>query len=150
MPRALVLIPDPERLLTGTTQIGAGYPRSYTPEEMRRWARDLERLLRTSRAERAVLLRTTREELSPDAGALRAVYDNCFGEPDRGVKGELQADGRVELSGGRHRAAYMVERGTYPVPVWVSCRESEHLERFRDTCHAVVDLAYLTSLTTAL
>jgi hypothetical protein len=72
MPRALVLMPDPGRILTGTTQIGA-VPKVVYAEEMRTWARDLERLLRASRAERAVLLRTTREELSPNASALRAV-----------------------------------------------------------------------------
>jgi hypothetical protein len=137
--RALVLIPNPDRLLIGATQIGDGYPRSYTPEQMRTWARDLEHLFRTSRAERDALLRGTREDLSPDAAALRAVYENYFLEPDRGIKGELQADGRVELFGGRHRAAYMVERGTHPVPVWVSCPDPEHLARFRETSHSTID-----------
>jgi hypothetical protein len=135
----LVLIPNSGRVLLGAEPIRAEYPRPYRPEQMRAWAHDLDRFYELSRADRIALLSAERERLPPNAARVRAVYDNYFLEPDRGVKGDLGPDGRVELAGGRHRAAYMVEQGTSPIPVWVSCQDSAQLARFRDTCHARVD-----------
>lgn len=52
------------------------------------------------------------------------------------MKGYLREDGRVELEGGRHRAAYMVEQGIGPVPVWVSCEDPQRLQELRDASHS--------------
>src|SRR5436305_5923995 len=107
MVRQLVLVPPSARLIRGAQPIGAGYPRDYTPAQMRAWADDLDRLYRAREQGRA---------LDPRAPA---VSDKLLKDPDRGIKGALLPDGTVDLRGGRHRAHYMMERGDVPVPVWV-------------------------------
>lgn len=132
--RKLVLIPNPDRIISGATRIDPTYPRGYTPEQMRGWADDLERLYQTPPAEISKWRGTAPDQLTPEARRLLAVHDKFLVEADRGICGDLGSDGRVELSKGHHRAAYMLERGTDPIPVWVTCRDSQQLERFSNDC----------------
>jgi hypothetical protein len=143
----LVLVPPSRGLLAGSTPIGAGYPRDYTPQQMRAWSDDLARLYRTAEADRArpagqrrldVWRATPRDQLSPDARRVVELHDKLFVSADRGIKGSLRPDGSVELDGGRHRAHYLLERGTEPVPVWVRSSDPQQVEDFRARCHAEV------------
>lgn len=150
MARSLVFVPPVQGLLVGSTPITPGYSHGYTQAEMRQWADDLDRLYKTVEADRALppdqrrlqtWLATPRDQLSPEARGVVEAHDKLLnpGNYDRGIKGDLLPDGRVELSGGRHRANYILERGGDPVPVWVSSHDPRRLEDFRLTCHGAVD-----------
>ena len=152
MPRTLVYTPPVRGLLVGTTPITPGYSHGYTQAEMRQWADDLDRLYKTVEADRSLpadqrrlqtWLATPRDQLSPQARGVVEAHDKLMNRDnyDRGIKGDLLPDGRVELSGGRHRANYILERGTAPVPVWVSSHDPQRLDDFRLTCHDAVDRA---------
>lgn len=130
MPRALVFVPAQSGMLVGSTPIGPGYPRSHRPDDMRQWANGLERLYRDIEA---------RGDGSAAGRTAQDAHRHFLSEPAAGIKGSLRDDGRVVLDGGRHRAHYLLERGTDPVPVWVSARDSDALARFQGDCHAVVD-----------
>lgn len=128
--RLLFFSPSDERL-EGACRIDGTYPRGYTEEDMRRWAKDLDRVLALSPEERARLRATKLESLTPDEQALRCAQAHHLDDPSRGIKGSLRPDGKIELDGGRHRAAYAQERGVAALPVWVSggVRELDALER---------------------
>ena len=128
MARRLILIDSPRRLLDGATPIERGYPRGYTPDEMRSWAADLERYYPPPAAELARWRSAPSETLTPDERRVVTVYEKYFVAAERGIKGTLRDDGKIELSGGRHRAAYLMEQGTTPIPVWVSAREERELD----------------------
>src|SRR4051794_26313535 len=145
MPRELILVPPSRQLLPDAAPINGAYPRDYTPADMRAWAQDLDHLLRAMEADRTApppqrqlerWLATDRAQLPPDAQRAVANYGKLMAEPDRGIKGDLREDGSIELTGGRHRAHYIMERGSTPVPVWVSARDQEQLNRFREACRA--------------
>lgn len=125
MARRLILL-DPSRL-DGVTPIEPGYPRDYTAQDMRTWAADLERYFRTPAADLARWRAAPPETLAPEQRGVVRAYDAYFVAPERGIKGSLREDGKVELDGGRHRAAYLTERGT-PIPVWVSARDERQLD----------------------
>jgi hypothetical protein len=133
MPRNLVLIPRSESRLSGTTRIDSGYAKGYTPEEMRRWAEDAERLRKTSPADIERWCSTPPEQLTPEQQRLTRVHKELYTEHQRGIHGCLRDDGTVELDGGRHRAAYMAERGE-AVPVWVWSDDSRKLDAFQADC----------------
>jgi hypothetical protein len=75
------------------------------------------------------------DQLTPEARRTLAAQDKYFVAADRGIKGDLRKDGRVELYGGTHRAGYMLERGVDPIPVWVSDGDPQRLAAFRAQCH---------------
>jgi hypothetical protein len=128
MARRLILIDEPRRVLDGATPIEPGYPRDYSPDEMRSWATDLERYYRTPVEDLARWRAAPPESLAPEQQRVVAVYDKFFVASERGIKGTLREDGKVELRGGRHRAAYLMERGTTPIPVWVTARDERQLD----------------------
>lgn len=133
MARRLIVIPRPAWRLEGAERIGEGYPRDYTEADMRRWAADVGRLHATPPEEVERLRSLPRERLSPgERGVVRA-YESYFTEPSRGIKGSLRDDGIVELDGGSHRAAYMIERDV-PVPVWVSGPDERRLDEYAMRC----------------
>jgi hypothetical protein len=134
MPRELILVTDPRSRLDGSTLIEPGYPRDYTPAEMRTWAEDLERLYRTPPEEVERWRSLPPEALAPEQQRALTAHDKYFVEPDRGIKGSLREDGTVELAGGRHRAGYLLERGTSPIPVWVTAPDQRQLDEFRQRC----------------
>src|SRR4051794_10999574 len=134
VPRRLVLIPRAQARLVDTTRIEPGYPKGYTPEQMRGWAEDVKQYNNTSPEELARLRSTSPAWLSPDQQRLLDVEHYYFEEPDRGIKGSLRPDQTVEIDGGRHRAGYMVEQGVDPVPVWVSAPSERELEDFDAQC----------------
>jgi hypothetical protein len=148
MARSLVLVWPCNALLVGATPIRPGYPRQFTPQEMRAWADDLARLYQTVEADRAlppgqrrlaVWLGAPRDQLTPEAQRVVEVHEKLLSEAGRGISGSLLDDGRVGLATGRHRAHYALERGSGPVPVWVSCADDARLQAFRATCHAAVE-----------
>ena len=116
------------------TLIEPGYPRDYTPEQMRTWADDLQRLHRTSAAELDAWRATAPEQLTPEQRRTLAVRNHYFTEPSRGIVGSLLPDGRVQIDQGRHRAGYLIERGVDPVPVWVSHADPRVLDAFGSAC----------------
>lgn len=135
MPRALVLVPQAGARLAGAAPIGPDYPRSYTPAEMRGWADDLARLYQTSSRELSEWRALPPSRLSREQRGVLAAQDGYFGDAGRAIKGSLRGDGRVDLDGGRHRVAYLLERGVDPVPVWVTSSDARALERFEADCH---------------
>jgi hypothetical protein len=147
MPRELVYIPDP-RVVTGAGPIGPGYTKDNTPEDMRGWAADLESLYRTMEADSGLPPGSRRVDqlraadagrLSSEARRLKDVDHRLMGTNRlERIEGDLGPDGRVELANGRHRAHYVFERGTTPVPVWVSSADQRELDGFRDACHSDV------------
>jgi len=148
VPRALVLIPPSRALFHGALPVGPGYPRPYSDAEMRAWSDDLGRLYRTIERDRGrqpgqrrldALLAAPRDRLGREERGVVDAHRQLLAAADQGIKGDLRTDGRVELSGGRHRAHYVLERQSDPVPVWVSCRESGTLERFRSACQRAVE-----------
>lgn len=128
MARRLILIDEPRRLLEGATPIEPGYPRDYTADEMRGWAADLQRYYRTPAEDLSRWCAAPRDSLAPEQQRVVRVYETLFVEPDRGIKGALREDGKVELYGGTHRAAYLMEQGTRPIPVWVTARDERQLD----------------------
>lgn len=134
MPRKLILIPQPAARLEGATHIEPGYPKGYDESDMRRWAADVERLYATPPDEVARLRALPREQLTPDQRGVVAAHEHYFAEPSRGITGSLREDGVVELDTGRHRASYMLERGTDPIPVWVSARDQRALDAYAQRC----------------
>ena len=139
MAQQLVLVPHPSSKLLGAQTIGPGYSKPYTPDEMRAWAEDLDRLYRTSSVELARWRSLPRDQRPDEAHRILAVHDKYFVEAERGIKGDLAGDGRIELYGGTHRAGYLLERGIDPVPVWVSDQDPERLAAFRKQCHDEVN-----------
>jgi hypothetical protein len=136
--RCLVFISEPERL-SGLTPIQPGYPKPYSASEMRGWAGDLRRVYRLSPDELERLRRTPAQMLTPDQQRLQRADQRFLRDSSDGVKGYLREDGRVELDGGRHRAAYMLEQGIGPVPVWVSCEDPQRLRELRQSSHSGLD-----------
>ncbi len=121
----LILVPPSRTLMPDAEPIGPGYPRDYTPEDMRRWADDLAHLYRVAEAD---------GRMPADDRRVVETRDKLMTEAHRGIKGSLRDDGTIDLTGGRHRAHYIIERGTDPVPVWVTARDPAALERFSEDC----------------
>jgi hypothetical protein len=101
---------------------------------MRRWAEDLDRLHKTPPEELARLQALPREDLTPEQSGLLLAHDKHFVEAERGIHGSLRPDNTVELDGGRHRAGYILESGTEPIPVWVSAPDEARLDAFEAVC----------------
>ena len=137
----LILVPPSRALLPDAEPIGAGYPRDYTPDEMRRWADDLDQLYKVAEEDRSLppgerrldrWAAADRSQLPDDARRVMDAHDKFLADSGPGIKGALREDGTVELYGGKHRAHYIMERGGEPVPVWVSSRDPAALERFEE------------------
>ncbi len=124
----------PSSRLEGSTTIEPGYAKSYTPDEMRMWADDLDRYIRAPPAEVERWRATATTELTPEQRRVLAVHDKFYTEAALGIKGSLRDDGKVELDGGRHRAGYLLERDVDPIPVWVSARDEQQLDAFEAQC----------------
>ncbi len=134
MPRQLIPITRARARLVGDTRIEPGYSKDFSAAQMRGWAADLDRLQRLPPAEVDRLRATPPDRLIPEEQRLRVAYDKFLAEPDRGIKGTLRDDGTVELQGGRHRTAYLLEQGVEPVPVWVTAADETKLGRLRAEC----------------
>jgi hypothetical protein len=139
MARRLIVIARPARRVVGATPIGPDYPRSYSASKMRRWAADLERLAAMSADELARLQALAPEDLTLEQRGVVDAHAAYFLDPSRGIKGDLRDDGVIELSGGRHRAAYIAERGE-PMPVWVSCPDEHRLDDYAARCERELEL----------
>ncbi len=135
MPRKLILVTRPGERLRESSTIEPGYPKPYTPEQMRAWADDLDRYNRTSAADRERWRALPDEQLTPEQRRVVAVHDTYLTDAPRGIKGSLRDDGTVELDGGRHRAGYMLERDVDPIPVWVSAPDQRRLDAFETQCN---------------
>lgn len=139
MARSLILVPAFR--MVGATAIDERYPRSYTPDDMRRWAADLHRALAVDPTELDAWRALSPDERSPEqAGAVQA-HDRFLGDPADGIKGSLREDGRVDLDGGRHRAHYIADRADALVPIWVSAPSARSLDDFAADCrsHTALD-----------
>ena len=134
MPRELIHVTRSASRLTGQTRLEPGYPKDYTAEQMRMWADDMDRLNRTSPAELSRLQALAPDQRSPEEQRMLVVHDTYLTDNTYAIKGSLRPDGKVELDGGRHRAAYMVERGVDPVPVWVWAPDQRQLDDLRAQC----------------
>jgi hypothetical protein len=132
--RQLVLIPRPRERLVGARGIEPGYPRDYTPEQMRQWAGDLDRLNRTAPEELERWQRTAPEQLTPEQQRSLVAYTKYYGDSDARLTGSLLPDGTVDLTNGHHRVAYLQEQGVEPVPVWVAATDQRELDRFTAEC----------------
>jgi hypothetical protein len=132
MPRQVIRIPLSR--LDGATPIGPGYTKQYTPEQMRMWADDLDRLNRTPPQELERWRATPPEQLSPEQRRVLAVHATYYGDNGDRLKGSIRDDGVVELDNGRHRLAYMRERGVESAPVWVSAADQRELDRLSADC----------------
>jgi hypothetical protein len=136
-----VFIPPDRGVVTGTVAVDPGYSKPHTAADMREWADGLSRFYATfetdpQRVER--LLATPRNQLTPEARAVVDAHRQFLTEPACGMTGSLRPDGTVEMDTGRHRAHYLIERGTDPLPVWVSSPDEQSLRRFRHACHSEV------------
>jgi hypothetical protein len=131
--RRLIVIPRPGSRLEAAERIGPGYPRDYTESDMRHWADDVQRLNATPPDELQRLRSLSRDRLTPAQRGVVDAHEHYFTDPSRGIKGSLREDGIVELDGGRHRAAYLIEREE-PVPVWVSCPDERRLDEYAVRC----------------
>jgi hypothetical protein len=134
MARRLVLIPYPSERVVGATRIEPGYPRQYTPDEMRAWANDLKQSYATSPDELQRLGSAPPQLLTDEQRRILDVHNHLFNDASTGIKGSLRPDGRVELDGGRHRAGYLLEQGINPMPVWVSAPDQRQLDDFTSRC----------------
>lgn len=132
MPRRLVLVPLPFPLV-GPERIDGCYPRSYSEADMRGWAMDLDRALAASNAEIARLDDLPSEMRSVEEQRMLQARRHFLRDPVLGVRGTLRDDGAIEIDAGRHRAAYVAERGSV-LPVWVSCSRTRRLEEFAARC----------------
>ena len=144
MPRELILIPPKQTVFRNAEPIGQGYPRqnTYTQQQMREWAQDASEVEQITREDRNLpggkrrmdlLLAKPAAQLSAHERRLLQAHDHLYSSRGDAIRGDLLADGRVDLEGGKHRAHYLLERGT-PVPVWVSARDQAQLDRFRSLC----------------
>src|SRR5690348_17138167 len=82
MPRQLILIDHPRERLTGEETFHPGYPRPYTPDEMRAWAQDLERCYATPPGSLERWRQLDPEQLTLEQRRVLAVHDHYFTEPD--------------------------------------------------------------------
>ena len=55
----------------------------------------------------SALARGAARDAAPEQRGVVRAYNAYFVAPERGIKGSLREDGKVELDGGRHRAAYL-------------------------------------------
>lgn len=136
MPRQLIRVPLSR--LDGATPIGPGYPKCWTPEQMRGWADDLDRLNRTTPEELERWRRVEPETLSPEQRRLLEVHAKYYGDTVDRLKGSLREDGTVGLDNGGHRLAYVQERGVESAPVWVSAADQRELDRLSADCEREV------------
>jgi hypothetical protein len=134
MPRQLIRVPFPRDRLVDAQFIEPTYPKDFTPAQMREWADDLERLNRTPPAELERWHAAPPEQLSPEQQRALKAHRTYFGDAEERIKGVLRDDGTVELENGRHRVAYMQERGVESVPVWVWAADQRELDRFAAQC----------------
>ena len=134
LPRELIHVTRSASRLTGQTRIQPGYPKDYSAEQMRMWADDMDRLNRTSPVELSRLQALPPDQRSAEQQRMLVVHDTYLTDNTYAIKGSLRPDGKVELDGGRHRAAYMVERGVDPVPVWVWAPDQRQLDDLRAQC----------------
>lgn len=134
MPRQLIRIPHPRDRLVGAQVIEPTYPKDYTPEQMRQWADDLDRLNRTAPEELERWRQTSPEQLAPEQQRVLTAYATYYGDSEARIKGSLRDDGTVELDNGRHRVAYMEERGVESIPVWVSAADQRQLDQLSAQC----------------
>lgn len=118
----------------GATRIEPGYPKDYTPEQMRGWAEDVDHLNRVSPAELDRWQMLAPEQLTPEQRRVLVARDTYYGDSDARLKGSLREDGTVEMDNGSHRVWYMQERGVDPIPVWVSSPDERRLDRFSEQC----------------
>jgi hypothetical protein len=130
----LINVPLPRERLVGAVPIDAAYPKDYTPEQMRGWADDLERLNRTAPAELERWRRRPPEQLTAEQQRVLTAFATYCGESEARLKGALREDGTVDLENGRHRVRYMQERGVDPVPVWVWAADQRQLDRLSAQC----------------
>lgn len=134
VPRKLVFIPNPESRLEGAVLIDPTYSKDWSPEQMREWAHDVDRMNRTPAAELDRWAVIPPEQLTPEQRRVLDVRSKLTREHESGVNGVLRDDGQVELESGRHRAGYMLEQGVDPVPVWVWAPEQRELDAFEAQC----------------
>src|SRR4051812_11281660 len=108
-------MPPSRGLFAGLLPVRPGYPRPYTEADMRAWSDDLGRLYRMIEQDRRLplgkrpldaLLDAPRDRLTPQARRIVDAHRQLLTAPQTAIKGDLRPDGRVELSGGRHRAHY--------------------------------------------
>jgi hypothetical protein len=123
----------PRQRLTGDRRIDETYQRDYTPEQLRRFAHDVEQLRTLPEGELQRWQSVPRAELNGDQNRLLNSAHK-FLDSSKGIKGDLRQDGIVELQGGTHRAFYCIEQGVDPVPVWVGSRDSARLNALRQQC----------------
>jgi hypothetical protein len=134
MPRQLIRIPFPRDRLVGAHAIEPTYPKEYTPEQMREWADDLDRLNRTAPEELEGWRRMPPEQLTLEQRRVLTAHATYYGDSEARIKGSLRDDGTVELDNGLHRVAYMQERGVESIPVWVSAADQRRLDQFTAQC----------------
>lgn len=134
MPRQLVRVPLAR--LDGAHRIELGYPKSYTLEQMRAWADDLDRLNQTPPEALEGLWNTSLDQLNDEQRARLAAYNMYYGDGEGRIKGSLLDGDRVELENGSHRVAYMKERSVDSVPVWVWASDARQLEQLRMSCES--------------
>jgi hypothetical protein len=141
--RELILVPSANARVIGETPIGPGYARGRTPQEMRGWADGLSRLYRTIEIDRGLpperrqleqWRNAPREELSQEARGVVDAHRKFMSDPSEGIQGLLRSDGQIELEKGRHRANYILERPTDPLPVWVSASDERSMQQLRSEC----------------
>lgn len=106
---------------------------------------EVDRALPTTQRRLDAALAAPRKRLTPQARRVVNAHTKFMVDSERSIKGELTSDGRAELTRGGHRAHYVLERGSEPVPVWVllSCADPARLDRFVSDCRRAVERSRL-------
>jgi hypothetical protein len=131
-----VLLPMSPLGLEGATPIDSGYPKQYSPAEMRSWMLDVDRVHRAAALDSARpvpswrLEQWNRRPATADQRQLGTVYRRLFSPTPEAIHADLLPDGPLELQNGRRRVFYAQDVGVASVPVWVR-GEPAAVERLR-------------------
>jgi hypothetical protein len=140
------MLPVPVTWLDGSTPIERGYPKPYTPDQMREWMRQVAAINRCLAEDRHLPVeqrRLERYQTSPadaEERALGETYRTLFRDDGpNAIRASLDASGRLEIDQGRHRVHYAREQGAAVLPVWVSTPTAADATRLAARCRAATD-----------
>lgn len=143
---ARTLLPVPVSWLDGDTAIDRGYPKPYSPEQMRDWMRQVKLIHEYMAEDRTLpfedrrLTRCQAAPTSPDERVLGETYRALFRDDgSTAIRASLNEAGRLEVDAGRHRVHYAREEGVEVLPVWVSTPTEADARRVAVQCRDAVE-----------
>jgi hypothetical protein len=111
--------------LEGAIPIDSGYPKQYSPAEMRNWMLDVDGVHRAAALDSARpvprwrLEQWSREPSTAEQRQLGAAYRKLFTPTPEAIHADLLPNGHLELQNGRRRVFYAQDVGLPTVPVWI-------------------------------